>query len=137
MCGKKVPKTQKVMIDGAILNVCDECAKFGTPVIKKNEYRHVDSIKVSMPEKHDPVYVPKPAKPRPRRNDDNMEIVEDYAELIKNARERLAMSQTDLASKIFERKNVISSIERGDLMPDIKTARKLEKILGIKLLEAE
>ena len=45
------------------------------------------------------------------------------------------MSQDDLAKKIFERKNVLSNIERGELLPDISTARKLEKVLNIKLLE--
>ena len=31
MCGKSVPRLSKVRIDGAVLNVCDSCAKFGTP----------------------------------------------------------------------------------------------------------
>ena len=49
----------------------------------------------------------------------------------------LAMTQDDLAKKIFERKNVLSNIERGELMPNISTAKKLEKILDVKLIERE
>ena len=66
---------------------------------------------------------------------EDYDIVEDYAELIKNKREEMQMTQDDLAKKIFERKNVLSNIERGELLPDINTARKLEKVLNIKLLE--
>lgn len=137
MCGKKVAKTTKIMIDGAILNVCDDCAKFGTPVIDHNKFKPVDpAIRVQLPEKPQPRTVSSPARKQVRKvNDEDLDIVEDYAELVKNAREKLAMSQADLAAKIFERKNVIASIERGELMPDLKTARKLEKILGITLVE--
>ncbi|WP_297215624.1 multiprotein bridging factor aMBF1 [Thermoplasma sp.] len=135
MCGKKVSKTTKIIIDGAVLNVCDDCAKFGTPVIEHNKFKPVEQpIKVQLPDKPQPKVVAA-KKPARRVNEEDLDIVEDYAELVKNARERLAMSQADLAAKIFERKNVIASIERGELMPDLKIARKLEKILGITLVE--
>ena len=74
-------------------------------------------------------------KPIRRENVEDYDVVEDYAELIKNKREEMQMTQDDLAKKIFERKNVLSNIERGELLPDINTARKLEKVLNIKLLE--
>ena len=35
----------------------------------------------------------------------------------------LSLTQDELAAKLLEKKNVISSIERGDLLPEIKTAR--------------
>jgi transcriptional regulator, XRE family len=74
-------------------------------------------------------------KPVKRENVEDYDVVEYYAELIKNKREEMQMTQDDLAKKIFERKNVLSNIERGELLPDISTARKLEKVLNIKLLE--
>lgn len=137
MCGKKTQHTTKVMIDGAILNVCDDCAKFGTPVIEHNNFKRVESVKVTLPEPATRVPDTHPAKNAVKKkiSEEDLDIVEDYPEIVKNAREKLGMSQADLAARIFERKNVIASIERGDLLPDIKTARKLEKILGITLLE--
>ena len=74
-------------------------------------------------------------KPVRKENIEELDVVEDYANLIKNKREEMQMTQDDLAKKIFERKNVLSNIERGELLPDISTARKLEKVLNIKLLE--
>jgi putative transcription factor len=88
-----------------------------------------------MPKKSIPL---PPVKQRPRKHkgDDveKYQVDPDYAEIIRNGRERLAITQDELAMKILERRNVIASIERGVLMPEIKVARKLEKLLGVKIL---
>jgi putative transcription factor len=143
MCGKNVPHLTKVRIDGAILNVCDACAKFGTPAesirtsfSKPAAEEPIATIKINQKR----IIVP-PARPTSRRrtrdNIDSLTVVQDYGELIKEAREKLNMTQDELAAKILERKNVLSSMERGDLLPEIKVARKLEKVLGITLVEKE
>lgn len=144
MCGKKINKPNKVRVDHAILNVCDSCAKFGTPLDPSHGYDKLKpgssgDMTVTIPEKK-PARIqaskPRPkAPPRRRANIDELDIVPEYADLIKEARSRLSWTQEDLAKKILERKNVLSNIERGELMPDIKTARKLERALGIKLVE--
>ena len=63
-------------------------------------------------------------------------MVPEYAQIVREARERLSWTQEDLASKLLEKKNVLSKVERGELQPDIKLARKLEKLLDIRLLES-
>ena len=139
MCGKQVPKLNKVRIDSTILNVCDDCSRFGTPADSirsgRPEIKTGPQISVQMPKKNIPL---PPVKQRPRKHkgDDveKYQVDPDYAEIIRNGRERLAITQDELAMKILERKNVIASIERGVLMPEIKVARKLEKLLGVKIL---
>ena len=143
MCGESSDKLIKVRISGAILNVCPKCAKFGDPVEEKKLNKISENIIIKFPEKKINVVTYKkpfkkqaPAKkPVRSENVEDYDVVEDYAELIKNKREAMQMTQDDLAKKIFERKNVLSNIERGELLPDISTARKLEKVLNIKLLE--
>ena len=77
-----------------------------------------------------------PARPRQKEADiENLYVVEEFPRLIKEAREKMSWTQEDLAKKLMERKNVLSNIERGALVPDIKFAKKLERVLGIKLLE--
>lgn len=143
MCGKKVPHLTKVRVDGALLNVCDSCARFGTPAesirtsfSRQEPEEPITTVKINQKR----IVVP-PARPSTRRkikdNIDNLTIVPDYAEIIRSARSRMNMTQDELAAKILERKNVLASIERGDLLPEIKTARKLEKVLGISLVEKE
>jgi putative transcription factor len=145
MCGRKIDKSHKVRIDNAILNVCDACSKFGVPVDSARSYNALASSQnkqfaVRMPEKRPARVQPYKTQKKPRKKPvdyESMDIVDDYAELIKDARERLSWTQEDLAKKILERKNVLSNIERGELMPDIKIAKKLERLLGIKLITTE
>lgn len=144
MCGKKVPRTTKIRIDSAILNVCDSCARFGKPVDSVRSYNplqtnHESPVhSVTMPEK--PKYFPpvtksKPVHKKPKEDIENMDIDPDYASIIKEAREKLSWTQEELAKKMQERKNVLSSIERGDLLPDIRIAKKLEKLLEVKIIQ--
>ena len=143
MCGKKVPHLENVRIEGAVLNVCDSCAKLGTPAESiRTRYSspsaHSSNEPIIIPQKKIVVPPSRPSSRRKRRdNIEDLDVVPEYAELIKSAREKLSITQDELASKILEKKNVIASIERGDLLPEIKTARKLERLLNIKLLESE
>ncbi len=66
--------------------------------------------------------------------DEKLELVEDYAERIRKAREKLGWSQRVLAEKVKVSENVIKRIESGRLRPTIDLARRLEEVLGIKLL---
>jgi len=63
------------------------------------------------------------------------EVVEDYAQRVRRARERLGLTQKELAVKARVGENVIKRIEAGTLVPPIDLARRLERILGVKLLE--
>lgn len=143
MCGKRVPHLTKTRIDGAVLNVCDSCAKYGTPAESiRTRYSSVTATSntqsVQMPQKKIVVPPTRPSSRRRRReNYDNLEVIPEYADLIREARTKLSMTQDELAAKLLEKKNVIASIERGDLLPEIKVARKIERLLNIKILESE
>lgn len=138
MCGRTVPKTQRVMVDNAVLNLCDSCSKFGKLLDKKPE---PVTVKYTSPKPKSyiparrPAPVHKPAR-KPATNIDEIEVVPDYADIVKEAREKLAWTQEELALKILEKKNTVAKIERSELMPSVKIARKLEKLLDIKLIEA-
>ncbi len=143
MCGVYSDKLIKIKVSGAILNVCPKCAKFGEPVEEKKLNKISENVTIKFPEKKiNVVTYKKPfkkptttRKPVHKENVEELDVVEDYADLIKNKRSEMQMTQEELAKKIFERKNVLSNIERGELLPDISTARKIEKVLDIKLLE--
>lgn len=140
MCGENVPRLIKARIESAVMMVCEKCLKYGTPVEKKRETPKT-VVLPTQPARPRPQPVSKPAASKTvsrRESDREMEdtfLIDGFGEAIKSARERIGWTQDDLAKKIMEKKNVLSSIERGALMPDLKTARKLEKTLGIKLIE--
>jgi putative transcription factor len=63
-----------------------------------------------------------------------VELVENYNEVIKRARENLGLTRETLAAMLGIKETVLRRIEAGQLQPDISLARKLEKTLGVKLL---
>ncbi len=131
LCGKDVPRLHRVVIEGVIMNVCDDCAKFGKE-LKKNE--------VPKDVKYIPPEVIRERLERKQRRryrdlDEEEVLVEDYAERIRKARESMGLTQDELAKKILEKKTVISKLERGEMHPDEKLIKKLEKTLNIKLKE--
>jgi len=63
------------------------------------------------------------------------EVVDDFGERIKKARTEKSWTQKDLANEIKEREILIKKIEKGDLIPEDQVRVKLEKALGISLLD--
>ena len=64
------------------------------------------------------------------------DIVDDYHERIKRARLEKGLSQKDLALQMKEKEHLIQKIENHDLIPEENVRRKLEKVLGIRLIDA-
>jgi putative transcription factor len=63
------------------------------------------------------------------------EIVESYAKLIKQARQKMKLPVAVVAERINEKESYLQAIEGGRLTPTMAVAKKLEKELGIKLIE--
>jgi len=61
-------------------------------------------------------------------------VVEGYATRIREARERMGLSQQDLATRVKERLSLIQKAESGKIAPDVKLCRELEHCLRIVLL---
>ena len=129
ICGKPVPEHNPIRakIEGSVMVVCKECSKLG-------------KIQKAPPK---PKYVQqknKKQKATPKRNysrqdEPSEELIENYNDEIRKARESKNWSREDLGKKINERVSVINRIESGKMTPDIKLTKKLEKALNIKLLE--
>ncbi len=115
------------------MEVCDRCKNFGKEVEKRTPVTHTYRSGPA------PVELGQMPVVRRTRRDlfDKMkdELVENYADVIKNARESRHMTQEDLAGKILEKANVIRKVERGELMPEEGLVKKLERTLDIKLTE--
>jgi putative transcription factor len=134
ICGANISgRSYRVRVDRAELEVCEKCKNFGKEVEKRQpvtSYRRGPAVP-SEPGAQ-------PVVKRVRRNMfDQMkdEIIENYAEFIKDARERRHMSQEELASRIQEKVNIIRKVERGELIPEDSLIKKLEEELEIKLRE--
>jgi len=137
MCGETIRGAPRlVRVEGAELQVCSKCGKFGTEV---QQVRRTDVVRPSAP-RQGAVKAPAPAPAAYRKRDlfDFIEgdIVDDYNERIRRARMEKGLSQKDLAMQLKEKEHLIQKIENHDLIPEENVRRKLEKALGIRLIDA-
>jgi putative transcription factor len=126
LCGAEFPRTRKVFIEGTPLNVCSNCAKFGTPVTKEQETKESPIIERLQRKQY---------RPRDIYERDVDVLVGDYYSRIREARMKLDISQEELGKRLNEKWSIINKLETGDIRPDDKLVVKLEKTLGIKLRE--
>ncbi|MBT6774356.1 TIGR00270 family protein [Candidatus Woesearchaeota archaeon] len=121
MCGRE---SQLVLaeVEGGELNVCPNCVKYGTTKRKANlgPNKFVSKAnkfsKTEMPE---------------------FKVVNNYSSLIRSARESKDMKQEDFAKFLNEKESILTKWESGSLKPRLDVARRLERVLGIRLVERD
>jgi putative transcription factor len=137
MCGEPIRGAPKlVRVEGAELQVCSKCEKFGTEV---QQVRRTDLIRPTQARPGAAKNIAaSTAAYRKRDLFDYMEgdIVDDYNERIRKARLEKGLSQKDLAMSMKEKEHLIQKIENRDLIPEENVRKKLEKVLGIHLVDA-
>jgi len=134
MCGKNVPSTRPVFIDGARLSVCPNCARFG------DENRGGSGNRAAGPSA---TVIEQRLEKRNRRmqtkdvydGKDNVQVVDGYGEIIRKAHTAKGMDLKQFAESIGEKQGLLAKIEAEDLIPDDKVIKKIEKALDIKLTE--
>lgn len=138
MCGETIRGPPKlVRVEGAELQVCAKCGKFGTEV---QQVRRTDIVRSAGMKPAGSVKSPAVASSAYRKRDMfdfiEGEIIDDYNVRIRNARMEKGLSQKDLAKQMMEKEHLIQKIENRDLIPEENVRKKLEKILGIRLIDA-
>ncbi|MBI2659371.1 TIGR00270 family protein [Candidatus Woesearchaeota archaeon] len=122
LCGKTAESLAKAIIEGVQLDVCADCAKFG---------KVIATVKRPSAKEQHKQYI----KQQQAKGEKIELLVEDYAEIIKKKRESMGLTQKDFAGRINEKEIVIRKIETGILNPPLPLVKKLEKFLGISLIE--
>ena len=115
MCGTEGELVDAI-VEGTMLSVCRKCSRHGRVVT---------------------VEKPVITEQRPKKiviEEVSRYVIDNYAILVKKARERRDWKQEDLAHQINEKESVIHKIESGHMKPDMNLAQKLEKTLGIVLI---
>ena len=139
MCGTDRGRTSRVEVEGVTMQVCSECAKFGTAKEVPKPLREYGSPQSSIrsgPGFDTPGMARDRPPQRPRKDAlsrDEEELVRDYPKRIRQARESMGLSHEDLGRKINEKKSVIAKLEGGTFRPNEGLIGKLQRHLGIKL----
>ncbi|MFW6230996.1 MAG: multiprotein bridging factor aMBF1 [Nanoarchaeota archaeon] len=124
MCGKETDSLRKARIEGIEMQVCASCVRYGEPV--KTEKQRNKEISSKFRKKR--AY-------RVKEMESEDMIVDDYAQRIRTARQKKQLVQKAVAVKLAEKESVIHAIETGKHEPDMDLARRLERLLGITLIE--
>ena len=126
LCGREC-ECRPAVVDGVRMMLCPGCMRHGEGV-KEVVDSSVD-VKKSL--------LTRIRRPKVKDVYEKMdkELVSGWNDLIKRARMKKGFSREELGFKIGERTVTIAKIENGDLRPSDKMIEKLEKELGITLVE--
>jgi putative transcription factor len=130
ICGAEIRgKPVCITIDNSELQVCQKCAPYGKPVDKRTPVsRKVSPVVRTVIQ----------AEKRPKKDFFDIlkdELLDNYVQIIRDAREAKGWSQEDLAENIKEKASLIKKIERSEIVPEDSVRKKLEHALNIKLTE--
>ena len=116
LCGKEAPLVV-ADVEGVELKVCAGCGKLGK--VKRQ------------------ITLPKPKRIVPQAEVPEFRVVDNFSSLLRSVREKKKMNQEEFAHFLNEKESIIPKWESGQLKPDIETAQKIGKKLGINLVEKE
>ena len=132
ICGREiVGQAFKVKVEGAKMLVCRNCQALGKPYQEDPAPQRPRSSSAGyarlprLPERK-PAELPKEIQ--------ELDIAENFSDLVRKRRMKLGWSQGDLARKVKEKLSVIQKIETGKITPDTQLCRQLQHELKIKLL---
>jgi putative transcription factor len=117
VCGRAARRLVETSIEGSVMRTCYECSKLGT------------RVRVKKPSRKPPLRFHRAAKERV------LEPRPGYGELLRARREELGLTQEELGKRLNEKTSVIARLEAERMMPSEALARKIERHLGIRILE--
>ena len=92
MCGSNSEELVDALVEGVMLTVCENCARYGKVIrVKPKEIKEIKKEKIEKKSEEEIIEI----------------IVPDYATKIMNAREKLNLKQEELAKDIAEKESVI------------------------------
>ena len=141
MCGKEVLLTSRVRLERTVLNLCPDCARFGTPVDPVPP-SPAPSFRAGRPPTGGGASRPPSSGRRLEERDlyrdiGEMELAPDWFRRVRVAREGRTWTPEELGKKLNEKKSVVLKIESGSFRPSDALVRKIEHLLKIRLRAEE
>jgi len=136
LCGREAKSCKEAIIDGAKMYVCPDCIKYAEGGVGVQQEEPVSRGNLPPTKAYrPPSYRPRKAPAKDIYKSMEKELVSNWNHLIESARKKKGLTREELGFKIGERTVTIAKLENGDLRPSDQMIAKLEKELGIALLE--
>ncbi len=116
VCGSKSEDLYLVDIEGAHMIVCAACAK-GKDILQEFSNKEKTA-----------------AKSFKRAPKEEFLVIDNFGSVIRHGRDLLGLPTKVLAERINEKESTLIRVEKGEMLPDDRLAKKLEKELGITLI---
>ena len=118
ICGREVEKTYPTYVEGSKIEVCYDC-------LIRHNLKPITSQKILI----------RKYKKEETYQNDAFDIIENYGNVIRQARDRLKLTQEEMAKKLGISLIKYRQIEHETIIPERDILEKIEKILNIKLIE--
>jgi len=128
-CGK--PSVGIGIVEGTRVALCERCAQYA---------RNFAFYRREAPKKSaeaQTAFKPSPMRREKKARGKEIDFVVGFGKILLQAREKIGLSRKQLGEKLFIREQEIAAFEEGRLKPVETIARKLERFLGVKILEEE
>jgi len=144
MCGADEASLTTTKVEGAELELCENCQGFGTTVETQQSSSSTSKYSTSSSSGTSGSSggstggsAGSGGSTRRKKDmfDDMDELAGDYDDRIREAREVEGVTQEELADDLNEKASLIRKLERGDILPSDDVKAKLEKKLEITLTE--
>ena len=140
MCGKDVDALTPERVEGSVLQLCADCAKFGQAIAPPAgaAARPPPPSRGGFSEYVEPR---NPTALRPRRTEERdvfsdmpeMELRPDWFQRIRHQRELLGWTPEEFGKRLNEKKSLVLKVESGNFRPSDATLRKIEHLLKVRL----
>jgi putative transcription factor len=118
VCGRPVRSLIQVNIEGSVVRTCSSCSRLGTRLPKIKPRRRVHPQAMSK-----------------RRKESVLEPRPGYGDMLRERREELGLTQEELGKRLQEKTSVVARLEAERMTPSEALAKKIERHLGIKVME--
>ena len=129
MCGSESAILSSRKISGSVIQVCSSCVALGSEPTHRESIGHRAYVAQTLQKRN----------LKRRYSDietDDKVLIRDYGAVVRKAREKLGLDHATLASRISEKKSILTSVEVENMRPNEKLVKKLENFLKIKLMES-
>ncbi len=120
MCGREEAAV-RATVEGTTLSLCNGCSRYGKVVGRVQAPAAAGKKKEGK---------------TPAAAEENTEaVIANLGQLLKQKREQLGLRQDEFARKIAVKESILHKMETGQFLPGIDEARRIGKLLGMKLME--
>jgi len=119
ICGRPDARAV-ILVEGAKMVACGNCMRSGKVLYRLDEEGEMPAV---------------PELAKRAAMEETEEITEGFGKKIKAARDKMGVKLEVVAEKINEMESYLDAIENERMVPTFSVAKKIERELGVKLIE--